>query len=98
MKSMIPTGAARPLAIIHALTSREQLEAAGHSLSLAQALELLGHPQEIHKLPQILVGMPLSRFIELIASASDKQLEILKQESVSEPVQHHLNNFYIDAQ
>lgn len=75
--------------------SASQLEAAGKNLTLAQAYALLDYaaesdPQFHWKLSPLLVGLPHALFAQLLLSASPHQLEILKLEAVTEPVQHQL--------
>ncbi len=75
--------------------SPEQLEAAGKNLSLPQALALLDYtadadPQFHWKLSPLLVGMPHPLFSQLLLASSPHQLEILKLEAVTEPIQHQL--------
>ncbi|MCE5319326.1 MAG: hypothetical protein LLG04_18420, partial [Parachlamydia sp.] len=75
--------------------SPPQLEAAGRNLTLAQIYALLdyaaeGDPQFHWKLSPLLVGMPHGLFAQLLLAASPHQLEVLKLEAVTEPVQHQL--------
>lgn len=77
--------------LINGLTSREHLEAAGHAMSVSQILEILNHLD--YKLLPILVGLPVPHFIELLVRATEKQFEILKRESISEPVQYKIAAF-----
>lgn len=78
--------------IITGLAQRPLLEAAGASISAMQAIEIIETASRLNhlKLLPILVGMPHSIFREILAHATNQQLRILKLESVSEPVQHHL--------
>lgn len=78
-----------------AALSAAQLEAAGRNLSLAQAYALLDYaaesdPQFHWKLSPILVGLPQGLFSQILMAASPRQLEILKLEAVTEPVQHQM--------
>lgn len=80
------------------LTSRPKLEAAGKILSLPQIFDLMDKILQIEdkhhwKLSPLLVGMPHETFQRLLALASEKQLHILKHESVTEPIQHHITLF-----
>lgn len=75
--------------------SDSQLEAAGKNLSQAQVYAILDYaaeadPQFHWKLSPLLVGMPHTLFSQLLLAASPQQLEILKLEAITEPVQHQL--------
>lgn len=73
--------------------SVQELQAAGQVLSLPQILELLNNPSEFRQISPIFVGISYLKFMEILEFASAKQLDTLKQESINEPVQHHLANF-----
>lgn len=73
----------------------QQLEAAGKNLSLTQSFALLDYaadadPQFHWKLSPLLVGMPHTLFSQILLAASPRQLNVLKMEAMTEPVQHHL--------
>ncbi len=79
---------------IFELVKTESLEAAGKTLSLAQALAVLEDMHTVEnfrdKLSPLLVGMPHSLFIQILSNATTSQMEVFKQESATEPLQHHL--------
>jgi len=77
------------------LTDYRALESFGKELNLSQALELLAlFNQQLQeqrwKLPPILVGLPHPLFNQLLLAATPEQLEILKKEAITEPVQHQI--------
>jgi hypothetical protein len=82
-------------AVINGLTDRMQLEAAGKALlplSALKVLEYYKNMEEPHhwKLSPIIVGMSSQVFNQILISVSPSQLQVLKQEGVTEPIQHHL--------
>ncbi|CCB91692.1 putative uncharacterized protein [Waddlia chondrophila 2032/99] len=77
------------------LNSRGQLETAGSSLTIAQFMVLIGnclHVEDKHhwKLSPLLVGIEHSTFSKIVEKLSDQQLQVFKDEGVTEPIQHHL--------
>lgn len=85
----------KPRTLIIGLSTREHLEAAGSSLTVDQALDLIETCLQIEdkhnwKLSPLLVGMPNSVFSEIIQHIGEEQLQIFKDEGVTEPVQHQL--------
>ncbi|MBS4169232.1 hypothetical protein [Parachlamydia sp. AcF125] len=82
-------------AIINGLYNRQSLEQAGQALNAAQVLDLLQHRQmletkEVWKISPLMVGIRPFIFRELLAQAAPQELQILKQEGMAEPVQHHI--------
>lgn len=82
-------------AIVLGLNERSDLEAVGSTISIKQFIELINsclHIEDKHhwKVSPILVGMNHEIFSSLLAQLSDTQLQTFKDESVTEPVQHHL--------
>lgn len=82
-------------AIIEVLNTPQQLEAVGRSVSYEQIYEILSfisdNKEKIQtKLFPLFVGIPQSLFLLLLVQASPELQSLLKQESISEPVQHHL--------
>lgn len=82
-------------AAILGLNKRPQLEVASSQLSLDQVLELIDKTLQIEdkhhwKLSPIIVGLPFEVFSQLLNSASEKQLQLLQHEGVTEPVQHQI--------
>jgi hypothetical protein len=78
------------------LQDPQKLEAAGKKLDLAQISELLeatitGDKQLLLALPPLFVGLSPTVFRALLKQASPKQLLLLKQEAMSEALQHHLS-------
>ncbi|WP_154017756.1 hypothetical protein [Candidatus Protochlamydia phocaeensis] len=92
----------RLVKLVNILASPSQLEALGRGLSLQQFLMLLvhyfHHPSEQHKLSPLLVGLPPTIFLETLDELSDEYLPVLKQESISEPLQHQLIVFEHDSE
>lgn len=76
--------------VIDALETTAQLEQAGRGLNALQAVELLHHEAAFSKLPPLFVGMSAEVFSKLLQVIDNKKLEVLKHQSVSEPIQHHL--------
>jgi hypothetical protein len=82
-------------AVIQGLTETKQLEAVGRSLSLPQILYLLDESNKNEgnghwKLPPLFVGMPHRLFTQMLLGASPTQMNALKQEVITESLQHHL--------
>ncbi|EFB41133.1 MULTISPECIES: hypothetical protein [Parachlamydia] len=82
-------------ALINGLFSRQSLEQAGHALNVEQLLDLFQHRQiletkELWKISPIIVGIRPSVFRELLTKATPHELQIFKQEGMTEPVQHHI--------
>lgn len=82
-------------AVIYGLNENRQIEAVGRALVLPQALHILDEAAETEKnghwkLSPLLVGMPHPVFTQLLLAASPIQMNALKQEVITEPVQHHL--------
>ncbi len=77
------------------LTEYPKLEALGRVLNFQQLQEIFDiafetSPTDSWKLSPILVGLPHPVFFHFLSSATPKQLNFLKQEAITEPVQHHL--------
>lgn len=77
------------------LSKREELEAVGVSLTIDQFMTVLDsclHVGNKHhwKLSPLLVGMNHQKFSEVVEKLSDEQLQVFKEEGVTEPIQHHL--------
>ncbi|MEX1012413.1 MAG: hypothetical protein WD595_06335 [Waddliaceae bacterium] len=81
-------------ALVSSLTEHKQLEAAGKALTPIQMLDLLSHTLSSEengwKLSPLLVGFPYLHFRQVIDALSLDNLEVLKHESVTEPVQHQI--------
>lgn len=82
-------------AFIRGLTDYKALEYAGKGLDRKQALEILHQfstdlKEEVNKLSPLLVGMQHGVFTDLLLEASPQEMQLLRQEAVSEPVQHQL--------
>lgn len=83
-------------AIISGMVERRQLEAVGKVLAPSLAFEFLelyqdiDHPQH-WKLSPIFVGMPFPVFSQILSNLTDSQLQLLKEEAITEPIQHHLS-------
>jgi hypothetical protein len=82
-------------ALIEGLTEYPALEAVGKALNLTQAKHILDEAAKTDKnghwkLSPILVGMPHPLFSQLLISCTPSQLNTLKQEVITEAVQHHL--------
>lgn len=76
---------------IDGLNEYKSLEVAGKRISLEQALELLNFKGERWKLSPLFVGIPHSVFTDLIVNASSDQMESLKEEAITEPIQHQMS-------
>jgi hypothetical protein len=82
-------------AAIMGISNRSFLEIVGGVLTIPQIFELLDSTlclEDKHhwKLSPILVGMSHETFTKFLLFGTDKEITILKHESVTEPVQHHL--------
>lgn len=82
-------------AIFEGLNTPLQLEAAGRVLSNPQvnviASWAASSKEPLHeKLFPLFIGMPHQTFLQLLLNASPDQLTLLKQEGITEPIQHHL--------
>lgn len=78
---------------INQISDPHSLEITGSALSLPQFLALLDHEgiNTLHeKLSPLFVGMTTATFRALLENASQSQLKLLKQEAVTEPLQHQL--------
>lgn len=82
-------------AAISGLTQREQLEAVGKAITIRQFFDLISHYNQSHeehkKLLPILIGMTSETFLHMIKEAREQEIFLLKQESMTEPIQHHLS-------
>lgn len=76
--------------LICGLKEAPQLETAGKVLNLAQVFEVIHDVRLESKLSPIFVGMPHQVFVHLLLLANPKELQVLKLEGITEPVQHHL--------
>jgi hypothetical protein len=81
--------------IVEAATDNRDLEAIGRALSLRQALHILDKSAQTDqnghwKLSPIIVGMPHGVFTQMLIVATPIQLKALKQEAITEAIQHHL--------
>ncbi len=90
------------ISFISSIHDTHQLESTGQSLNAAQFLKVLDAVSQ-KVLPEntllpLLVGIPTETFIQIINQASPDQLNLLKLESVTEPIQHHLTSFVNKAE
>lgn len=98
-----PDWKSKTCAIITGLTDIQQLEVAAKYLNLSQILEILENSQnwdsglKQSKLPSLFVGMPHQLFSEMLGNTSQQHLDVLKYESITEPLQHHLMLFIHQA-
>lgn len=81
---------------IKSLKDTEKLEAAGKALQLCQICELInaaaeGESQLFLALPPLFVGLPPSVFRNLLYQVNPRHLKVLKQEGLTEALQHHLS-------
>lgn len=80
-------------ALFSATSEDKALEVFAQSISSEQFLQILSfcdlHNQR-SKLPLLFIALPVEIFKNILLNASDLQLNILKQESVTEPLQLHL--------
>ncbi|MCA6602673.1 MAG: hypothetical protein IM537_21290 [Pseudanabaena sp. M57BS1SP1A06MG] len=91
----IPNWQEKTQAIFRGLHTRPAIEQASQALNIAQVLDLLSHREiletkEIWKLSPLFVGMRPSVFREILSQANPEQLQTLKQEGITEPLQHHI--------
>lgn len=82
-------------ATIETLSTPQQLEAVGRTASFEQASEVLSWIAEKKdsnqaKLFPFFVGMSQEVFLSLLMQAPPEQQTLLKEESISEPIQHQL--------
>lgn len=82
-------------AVIEGLSNPKKIEEVGRVCSAHQIQEIISLSATIkdslkEKLFPLFIGMPHEVFLRLLIDATPKQLSILKQESLTEPVQHHL--------
>lgn len=82
-------------AIFNGLSNREQLVCFGRALNHLQAMEILdevSHKESIHyhKFLPILVGMSHKVFEEILLTGSERQMQVLKLEGITEAIQHHM--------
>ena len=88
-------------AIVLGLSERPQIEEVGRSVDLSQALDLIDHHRELEteglwKLGPLFVGLPTQVFTETLTKGTKPQLDVLKHEGVTEPIQHHLTLLSLD--
>jgi hypothetical protein len=86
---------AKTRAAILGLNKRPQLEAAANRLSVDQVVELIDKTLQVEdkhhwKLSPLLIAISFEVFLQLLSQATDKQLQVLQHEGVTEPVQHQL--------
>lgn len=73
------------------IEDKPRLEAIGRALNADQALELFSSlTNAVKRLSPILVGLPHTVFQEVIRKSEAKNLQALKQEGTTEPVQHQI--------
>lgn len=81
-------------AAISGLNDKAHLEAAGRALSLNQSHEIFTYINRdvtiLDKLPPLFVGMSHQTFCEVLLTLTPDQLDLLKQEALTEAIQHHL--------
>lgn len=82
-------------AAIRGLKEKSQLQAAGKSLSVYQIIYILDciiadKTALFDVLAPLLVGMPQNTFRGMLTKVNQTQLNLLKQEAITEPMQHHL--------
>lgn len=82
-------------ALIQGLNHRQSIEQAGQALNAKQILDLLDHREiletkDLWKISPLLVGMRPSVFREILSLADLTELQVLKQEGITEPVQHQI--------
>lgn len=75
--------------IIEQITNKEVLTAVGTVLTPPQFYSLLGLI-DFKKMSPILVGVPHDHFRQLLVNGTQEQLRLLKQQSMSEPLQHQI--------
>lgn len=81
--------------IFSGLENREQLLHFGKALNHLQALEVIDVVSEkeavhYHKFLPILVGLGHKVYEEMVLSATERQIQVLKLEGITEAIQHHL--------
>lgn len=85
------------LSSIHHTAHASQLEDIGKKLDAFQFLSILNASAQqtfsSDKLLPLLVGLPASAFIPILKSITSDQLELLKKQGPTEPLQHHLYLF-----
>jgi hypothetical protein len=85
------------ISIIRSIQEIRQLELAAQTLTPPQFLIIVDAiSQKVlpeSKLLPLLVGLPTETFIQILTIASAPELDLLKLESVTEPIQHHLTTF-----
>lgn len=82
-------------AIIEGLKDPKKIEAAGRAFTLAQIQEIIlwsssNKDSSKEKLFPLFIGMRHDLFLQLLLTATPKELLILKHECLTEPIQHHL--------
>jgi hypothetical protein len=80
------------------INSRSQLEAVGSKLTVPQFFELINSCLQVEdkhhwKLSPLLVGMPHDTFSKILEDLQENQMQVFKDEGVTEPIQHHLTTF-----
>lgn len=78
------------VALVSRLSRHSDLEIIGKLASYPQILTIVDRCQDKDKLGPLFVGMNHSFFLEVLMNATPDQLAILKHESITEPIQHHL--------
>lgn len=90
------------ITLINGIQETRQLELTGQTLNASQFLKIIDAVSEKviaeNKLLPLLVGMPKETFIQILNEASAAELNLLKLESVTEPIQHHLTTFVNTAE
>jgi hypothetical protein len=90
------------LKLINIFDQTDPLEAIGKGLSLQQFLMLIvhfsHHPEGKTKLSPLFVGLSPSIFFQALFEISSDHLLVLKQESISEPLQSQLTFFEHDCE
>lgn len=79
---------------IRATDDKQQLEGLGQIISAEEMRDALNafikEPGQKWKILPLMIKMPPQVFAKLLAYANDAQLELLKTESMTEPLQHQL--------
>lgn len=90
------------ISIIGSIQETRQLELTGQTLTPPQLLKIVDAISQKAlpetKLLPLLVGLPTETFIQILNIASPAELDFLKLESVTEPIQHHLTAFVNKAE
>jgi hypothetical protein len=77
--------------------AKEQIESAAAVMTLPQFTavveEIAAHKNHLPLIPALLVGFPYHQFRTFIDEAPKSLIDLLKQESQSEALQHHINLF-----